>query len=79
LQKDFFADKHGRIVVSHIGRFEDLSGSLREFSRSLGFDLSVPYLNKSQRKSYQEYYDESTREIVANAFADDIEFFGYDF
>jgi len=39
----------------------------------------LPYVKKSVHRPYEELYDEESREIVAKAFKEDIEIFGYSF
>ncbi len=44
----------------------------------LGFELSIPHLNRSERtRDWRAYYDDEDIEIVAKLAADDIARFGY--
>lgn len=79
LQKNFFSDDKGNIIVDYIEKIENMDKFLEEISRKIGYDINVKHLNKSKHTHYTEYYDSETKRLVQNAFADDIEYFGYDF
>ena len=59
LQKDFVTDDSGKIIVDFIGRYENLSEDFQTICDKLKIDASLPHANKSQRKTYQQYYDSS--------------------
>ena len=67
--------------IDYIGRFEDIQVSWSEIAKRLNYDSIMLPKNRAGKyyKHYTEYYDAETREIVARAFARDIELFGYEF
>ena len=71
--------------VNFIGRFENRENDLKYISTQIGVNISTKHhtrkiqsLDKS-KKHYTEYYDEETKQIVAEKYAKDIEYFGYEF
>lgn len=67
--------------VDFIGRFENRKRDLNTISQKIGFNISSDYMlrKKTHKKHYTEYYDDESREIVAERYARDIERFGYKF
>jgi hypothetical protein len=79
-QLDWFVDPHGKVLADFIGRFETLDRDWETVAARLGVESSLPHQNQNPgRKHYTEYYDARTRAIVADRFAVDIEYFGYEF
>lgn len=77
-QIKFLRDSNGDWLVDYIGRYENFSGSAAHVLRSVGLvATAIPHENRSNRGPYQEYYDDESREMVAQLYADDIEAFGY--
>ena len=79
LQKDFVVDERGELIVDFVGRYESLERDFNELCGRLGVSCRLPHLNKTPRKNYTDYYTPQTEAVIAEAFKEDIEFFGYDF
>jgi hypothetical protein len=78
-QKDMLTDDTGGLMVDFVGRYETLSGDFRQICQKLGINASLPHLNQSSHRDYRTYYNERTKQLVAEHFREDIELFGYDF
>lgn len=69
--------------LDFVGKFENLQEDFEKISDFIGISESLPHLEPSKNNSnkfcYTKYYDEETREIVAEKYAKDIEYFGYKF
>ena len=68
--------------ISFICRFENLQYDLDTLFKNLDYpEFKLPHEGKwkSKHKHYTKYYDDETREIVAEKYAKDIEYFGYEF
>jgi hypothetical protein len=67
--------------VDFTGYFERLEDDFKYIQKRLGDNSSLQHLNRTQgeRKDYKEYYTQTTKEIVADVYEEDIRIFGYDF
>jgi len=78
-QRDFVFSEDGEQLVEFIGRFERLNDDFQRICSRIGISASLPELNMSKVRPYQEYYNEERKELVRRAFEPDIRLFGYDF
>jgi hypothetical protein len=73
----------GELCVDFVIRYERLTDDLAEVCRRVGLPpLTLPRLKTGLRKdghSYRDYYDETTKALVAERHGNDIRLFGYAF
>ncbi|MGA0199144.1 MAG: sulfotransferase family 2 domain-containing protein [Prochlorotrichaceae cyanobacterium] len=79
LQAEIITDKSGQLMIDYVGRYETIHQDFNEVCQRLGLAVSLPHLNQSQHRDYQNYYNDRTRKLVAEYFQQDIELFGYTF
>lgn len=79
LQKDFLYDGSNKLV-DFIGKIENLQEDFDLICEKIGIEkIKLPHLNKSNDKSYREFYNDKTKDLLYKAYKDDIELLGYEF
>ena len=79
-QIDFVLNANHGKLTNFVGRCEDMQYDFNYVCGKVGLDsFKLPNRMSSKHKHYTEYYDEDTRQIVAEKYAKDIEYFGYEF
>lgn len=78
-QKDLLADGGGNLLVDFVGRFEKIGTHFRLICERIGVPAALPHRKASDRRDYRTYYTDHTAAMVAGAFGEEIEFFGFTF
>jgi len=80
-QLDYLTDEKGNMIVDFVGRYENLKEDFKKICNVINLPLvELPHeRHKSKHTHYSAYYTHEMREIVAQRYAKDIEFFGYRF
>jgi hypothetical protein len=79
LQTEFILSDSGRLLVDFVGHYDTLAEDFATVCGRIGIQASLPHVNASMHRDFREYYTPATRALVAKAYRDDIEFFGYEF
>ena len=78
-QSDMLVDRHDRLLVDFVGRFESVASDFAYVCRVLGLEATLPRENTTRHSDYRSYYDDRLAEEVGRFFAADVERFGYAF
>lgn len=70
---------NGKNLLDFTGYFENLEEDFEIICKKTGIHNSLGTYNQSSRTDYKNYYNESTRQIVAAVYDRDIELLGYTF
>lgn len=75
----YLLDDSNNSLVSFIGKYENLDDDLDYVFKKLNVYSKIDHYHESKREHYTKYYNEETKEIVAEHFKRDIEVFGYQY
>jgi|TARA_B110000305_G_scaffold159150_1_gene176017 hypothetical protein len=78
-QTNWLFNESGNSLMDYIFKLEDPNGMNKVFERLSIPKVKLPHKNRNGHKHYTEYYDDETRQIVAEKYAKDIEYFNYEF
>ena len=68
------------LKLDFIGRFERLEEDFVKVCNEVGRNYQkLLRTNQSQHRNYRKYYNDEMRELVAEKYTQDIEYFGYEF
>jgi hypothetical protein len=78
-QRPLLTDQQGRVCLDFVGRFENLQQDFTIVAQRLQLQSRLPHTNRSAHRDYRDFYTPRTRQMVLDAYAEDIDTFGYEF
>ena len=69
----------GQMQLDFLGRFESLNEDYKYIMEKLQLKFELTETNKSKRKDYKEYYNETVRQKISDLYSKDIQIFDYNF
>jgi hypothetical protein len=78
-QQSWLKNSKGEVAVDFVGKFENINKDFSIIQKKLNLNDGLPHLNKTQKVSYREQYNQESCDIIANAFKADINYFNYSF
>jgi hypothetical protein len=78
-QAKFVCDERGTCLVDFLGRFERLEQDFAAIAERLRIGAELAWHNRSTHEDYRQYYNDQSRQLVAELYREDIEAFGYEF
>ena len=79
-QAEWLSDKEGNLLIDFVGKFENLQEDFIKVCDKLNVPVgTLPHKNGTKHNKYVDYYDEETKELVAESFKKDIKIFDYNF
>lgn len=80
LQKQFIYDKNGKLLIDFIGRFENIQNDFNAICSEININkIVLSKANPSNHSFYKDYYNKHTRDLIADAFKEDIDTFNYEY
>ena len=84
---EFVRDEEGKIIVDYIGKVETLEKDFRAICEKIDFKYynkethTLPFINVTgnRDKGYRQYYNAASKKMVADRFAEDLDYFKYTF
>ncbi len=79
--RDWLCDDNQKILVNFVGKLENFNEDWHYVCQRIGLNCQqfLPHEKKTERKKYQDYYNEETKKMVDQRFEWVIKEFGYTF